>query len=89
MRSTWDEGVTAKDRLVADRMRRSRPPQRGGQWLAKAKAFAREHGLVESGVLDMHDHLADLLEWEGASRSHAEFFAWEQTVEMLTPRRVA
>lgn len=69
------------------RVRVGRVKPRGAQWIAKAKAFAREHGLAERGVLDMHDHLADLLEWEGASRVDAEFYAWEQVVDIMTPRR--
>lgn len=70
-------------------MKHGRPPQRSRHWRDKASAFAREHGLEVKGVLDMHDHLADLLEWEGADRASAEWYAWEQTVDILTPRRAA
>lgn len=75
--------MKAQDHRVA--VGRVKP--RAAQWQAKAKAFAREHGLVVEGVLDMHDHLADLLEWQGESRSHAEFYAWKQVVELMTPRK--
>lgn len=63
----------------------AKPPQRSAHWQAKAKAFAAEHGLEVKGVLDLHDHLADIAECIGGhERAAAEFYAWEQTVEILT-----
>lgn len=69
------------------RVRCGKPPERPAHWPKKATAFAREHGLEVKGVLEMLDHLADLLEWEGASRQDAEHYAWEQMLDIMAPRR--
>lgn len=70
----------------AHRVQVGKPPQRSAHWQKKALAFAREHGLEVKGVLDMFDHFADLLEWDGAPRDQAEHYAWEQAIELLKPR---
>jgi hypothetical protein len=67
-----------------DRVRRGRVKPRSAQWAAKARELAHQHGLKVDGLLDMHDHMADLLEWEGADRTSAEFYAWEQLVDIVT-----
>lgn len=81
--------LTPQQRLQALIAGRPKPPPRSAQWIVEAKRLAREHGLNANGVLDMHDHLADLLEWDGAERADAEWRAWQQTVEILVPKRAA
>lgn len=76
--------MKANAKFEADRVRRGKPPARSGKWKTLARELARTHGLQVDGVLDMHDHLADLLEWQGAPRAEAEHYAWEQTVDILT-----
>lgn len=71
------------------RVKHGKPKGRSAHWLTKAKDLARELGLNVDGLLDLHDHLADLLEWQGASRSDAEWYAWEQAVDVFRSRRVA
>lgn len=83
--------MKAQDNKARDhRVKHGRPPQRAKHWHDKAVAFARQHGLVVGGVLDMHDHLADLKEWiDGMGRAEAEWSAWNDVVSILSSRRVA
>lgn len=83
--------LTPQQRAAATRVAQDKPraPQRSAHWHTKARELARLNDLNVAGVLDMHDHLADLLEWEGVPRAEAEWFAWQQTVEILVPKRAA
>jgi hypothetical protein len=75
----------ADDPAVIDRVRRGRPPERSGKWTALARELVRERpDLNLKGVLDMHDSLAGILEYQGAPRAEAEHYGWEQCVDILT-----
>ena len=79
--------MNAQERAAREhRVKHGRPRERSGKWEKKARAFAAEHGLELKGVLDMHDHLANILEWDGAPPAEAEHYAWEQVLMYLTPR---
>lgn len=66
-------------------MKHGRIKPRSVQWERKARELvASRPDLKLGGVLDMHDHLADLNEWDGADRATAEFYAWEQLVDIVT-----
>lgn len=65
-----------------------KPRERAAHWASKAREFARLHNLEVKDVLDMHDHLACVLEWDGAPPAEAEWYAWEQLVDILTPKAV-
>jgi len=77
--------MTAKEH----RVKCGKPKPRASHWHDKATTFAREHGLEVKLVEAEHDHRSDLLEWDGAPRAEAEWRAWNEVVELMTPRRAA